>query len=327
MRIPGALAALAWLVATSLVPGGAQAQQITVKKDAATDVIDTISDVTRYDAALGDRPIDAAGPKKPSKEATGASKTENKPMKPAKADAGKKAETVKAAEPKKPGKEMTGAGKTEVAPATSATAETGKKAKTVKTATGTAKEAGKGSITPVKAGSAESPIAVKEETARAIAEKRKVDARSLDADGATAAPVVAQPASMRINGIKPAVILPNEAANGQATTGHPPTVLKAAQKAAENTSGKIIDVQRPRSRSSQRLPVVVRGVIPDDVEDAPQAAEAPAPSGWRMTGGRNFWFYNREEGLLIGCRLVGTAKVGDNKRVKCSRPRHAPNFH
>lgn len=289
MKIPGTLAALALLAATSLAPDGAKAEETTAKKDAATEVIDTIADVTRYDAALGDTPIKDAEPKKPAKKTTDADKAKDEATKPAKADAGDKTKT-----------------------------------NTVETATD---DAGKGTVTPVKAGSADSPIIVKEETARAIAEGREVDARSLDADGATATPVVAQPASMRINGIKPAVILPGEATNGHTTNGHHPTVRKAAQKAAEDTGAKIIDIQR-RSRSKQRLPVVVRGVIPDDDEDTAPAPEALTPkSGWRMTGGRNFWFYNSEEGLLIGCRLVGTAKVGDNKRVKCSRPRLAPDFH
>lgn len=42
---------------------------------------------------------------------------------------------------------------------------------------------------------------------------------------------------------------------------------------------------------------------------------------WRLVGGRNVWFYNRERGLLIGCRLRGTGVVGDSKRVACSRAR------
>ena len=112
-----------------------------------------------------------------------------------------------------------------------------------------------------------------------------------------------------------------DAANGQR-----PLLLQVAQKAADSPRGKIIDVQR--RRTNQRLPVVVRGAVPDDAEDtSATTGSLPAAPGWRVTSGRNFWFYNREEGLLIGCRLVGTAKVGDNKRVKCSRPRRAPGFH
>ena len=278
MKTPGALAAFALLAATSLAIEGAEAEETKSREGAATEVIETISDVTRYDAALGDRPLPAAKPKKPAKPA------------PAKTD---------------------------------------KKTKVTKPATGATATAGKGSITPVEAGSDESPIVVKEETARAIAEERKVDALSLDANGAAAKPVTARPASMRINGIRPAMILPGDAANGHAeTNGHHPTLQKAAQKAAESSGGKIIDIQRRSSRTRQRLPEVVRGVVPHDDDETREAAEPPrAPYGWTVTGGRNFWFYNEAEGLLIGCRLVGTAKVGDNKRVKCSRPRHAPDFH
>ena len=277
MKIPGALAALALLAATSLAIEGAEAEETRTKSDAEAEVIDTIADVTRYDAALGDRPLPAAKPKKPAKPARDKSD---------------------------------------------------KKTKVIKPDARSAANAGKGSITPVKAGSDESPIIVKEETARAIAEDRKVDALSLDANGAAAKPVTAQPASMRINVIRPAIILPGDAANGhEATNGHHATLQKAAQKAAEQSGGKIIEIQRRSSRTRQRLPEVVRGVVPhDDEESRPAAAPPEAHYGWSVTSGRNFWFYNEAEGLLIGCRLVGTAKVGDNKRIKCTRPRHAPDF-
>lgn len=85
--------------------------------------------------------------------------------------------------------------------------------------------------------------------------------------------------------------------------------------------------------TGQRRPgvTVERGDIPGAAEPAPDSAGAyplPPPPDWRLVGGRNFWFYNEDKELLIGCRLVGTAMVGrHNKRVKCTAPRHAPKFH
>jgi len=79
------------------------------------------------------------------------------------------------------------------------------------------------------------------------------------------------------------------------------------------------------------LPEIVRGDIPPPPAE-PAAAAEDAPAGdeveWRPIGGRGrgLWLLNRDRGLLVGCRMVGSGQVGKPKDIRCTEERRISVF-
>lgn len=81
------------------------------------------------------------------------------------------------------------------------------------------------------------------------------------------------------------------------------------------TDAEVVDTAR-----RGRAPVIVRGVGRPDEAPAPAAAAMDAIKAQpvQSSSGPNFWLYDAERKSLVGCYMLGTARVDDPFEVRCT---------